>query len=148
MGYNNPMNHVGSSVNLQIIKDGKILLLRRISQKWADGKLQIPGGHTEPGESPLAAVLREAHEELGVAIAAEDIKHAATVVVKDGDNEYFAIQFRLLQPDAYDYKIMEPHKCSELVWADTADLPEDTIELFRTIVAQELAGSSYIEIGY
>lgn len=142
------MNHVGSSVNLQVVKDGKILLLRRISQRWMDGKLQIPGGHTESGESPLAAVLREAAEELGLQLMPTDVKHVATVAVRDGDNEYFALQFQLLRPHDYDYKIMEPQKCSELVWADVTALPADTIDLFRTVIAGCVAGESYIQIGY
>lgn len=142
------MNHVGSSVNLHIIKDDKILLMRRISQRWMDDKLQIPGGHTEAGESPLAAVLREAHEELGISVGAEDVKHLATVAVKDGENEYFAVEFQLLNAQAYEYKIMEPHKCRELVWADVTSMPEDTIELFKTIIHQTSAGDAYIQVGY
>jgi len=143
------MNHVGSSVNLHVVKDGKILLMRRISQRWMDGKLQIPGGHTELGESPLAAVLREANEELGVVITPEHVRHAATVAVNDGANEYFAIQFQLLYPEAYEYKIMEPQKCSELVWGDIENLPDDTIDLFRHVIKQGLIGQqTYIEVGY
>lgn len=142
------MNHVGSSVNLHVMKDGKILLLRRISEKWMHGQLQIPGGKTEPGESPLEAVLREAKEELGINITAQNVEHIATVAVKDGNNEYFAVQFTLLDPEQYEFRIMEPHKCSELVWADMAAMPEDTIELFKTIITQTTAGESYIQIGY
>jgi len=143
------MNHVGSSVNLCVIKNNQILLLRRISQRWMDGRLQIPGGHTEPGESPLQAVLREAHEELGVDLRPADVRHLATVAVKDGDNEYFALQFQLNAPGDYAFRIMEPSKCSELVWADMDALPSDTIELFRDVVESGiLRGESYVQVGY
>jgi len=149
INYTHFMNHVGSSVNLCIVKDNKILLLRRISQKWMDGKLQVPGGHTEPGESPLQAVLREAHEELGIAVGAADVRHFATLAVKDGDNEYFALQFELLVPENFTFRIMEPHKCSELVWSDLENLSDDTIDLFRHVVEHGLVGGqSYIEVGY
>lgn len=30
---------------------------------------EVPGGHVEPGESPLAAAVREVREELGVEVA-------------------------------------------------------------------------------
>lgn len=112
------------------------------------GKLQIPGGKTEPDEPPVAAVVREAGEELGINISAKDVEHLTTVVVKEGGTEYFAIQFRLLEPERFDYKIMEPEKCSELVWADEVNLPTDTIELFKAVIRQTHAGSAYIEIGY
>lgn len=143
------MNHVGSSINLHIIKDGKILLLRRISDRWMHGKLQIPGGHTEPGESPLTAVLREAKEELGIDIGPKDVRLTTTLVVKDGGNEYFALQFQLLKPENYAYQIMEPHKCSELVWADAQNPPDDTIDIFQTVIEQGVVQQKpYVEIGY
>lgn len=143
------MNHVGSSVNLCIVKDGKILMMRRISKRWMDGKLQIPGGHTEQSESPLQAVLREANEELGITIGPDDVELIATVAVKDGDNEYFALEFQLLNPERFEFRIVETEKCSELVWADTNNLPEDTIELFEQVIRQSFIESKrYIEVGY
>jgi len=142
------MNHVGSSVNLHVVKDGKLLLMRRVSQRWMDGKLQVPGGKVEPGESPAAAVCREAREELGIEITTADITHLATVAVKDGGTEYFAVQFRLLRPDVFSFRSMEPEKCSELVWADPAALPEDTIELFKAVVGEINRGRSYLQVGY
>jgi 8-oxo-dGTP pyrophosphatase MutT (NUDIX family) len=114
-----------------------------------DGKLQIPGGHTETGESPLAAILREANEELGIEISSHDVRHIATVAVHNEGNEYFALQFQLINPDVFDFRIMEPQKCSELVWADIAKLPEDTIDLFKRIVKESLVNDqTYTQIGY
>lgn len=143
------MNHVGSSVNLHVIKEGKILLLRRISNRWMNGKLQIPGGHTEEGESPLTAVLREAQEELGIKISAKDVRHLATVAVRGEDSEYFALQFQLINPEGHQFTIMEPEKCSELVWGDITNLPEDTIDLFKTVITDsQVSNDSYIQVGY
>lgn len=143
------MNHVGSSVNLHIVQDGKILLMRRKSNRWMNGKLQIPGGHTEQGESPLMAILRESKEELGINIFSNDVKHLATVAAKDGQNEYFAVQFLLTRPERFQFKIAEEHKCSELVWADVLEPPVDTIDLFReTLQAVYGNHQSYVQIGY
>ncbi|MDO8559551.1 MAG: NUDIX domain-containing protein [bacterium] len=44
---------------------GEILLVR--SPKWGD-KWVLPGGHIEPGESILAATVREAQEEVGLTL--------------------------------------------------------------------------------
>ncbi|TSC76409.1 MAG: NUDIX hydrolase [Parcubacteria group bacterium Gr01-1014_31] len=44
---------------------GQILLVQ--SPKWG-GKWVLPGGHIEPGESILAATVREAQEEVGLAL--------------------------------------------------------------------------------
>lgn len=46
--------------------DGRVLLAERPAGKpWA-GYWEFPGGKIEPGESPLAALKRELHEELGI----------------------------------------------------------------------------------
>jgi 8-oxo-dGTP pyrophosphatase MutT (NUDIX family) len=44
---------------------GRVLLLRPTYKQYWD----IPGGYVEPGESPLAACIREIREELGIAPA-------------------------------------------------------------------------------
>lgn len=47
-----------------IFRDGKILACgRRTSALWC-----FPGGKIDPGESPLQAMLREAHEEVGLTL--------------------------------------------------------------------------------
>jgi 8-oxo-dGTP diphosphatase len=40
-----------------------------VSKRAAPGMYYLPGGKPEPGESPLACLRRELHEELGVRIA-------------------------------------------------------------------------------
>jgi len=42
--------------------------------------------------------LRESSDALGIKISADDVEYIATVAVKDWENEYFAIQFQLLNP--------------------------------------------------
>jgi 8-oxo-dGTP diphosphatase len=41
--------------------------------------LNLPGGGIEPGEDALSAVLREAREEIGLALAPDQLRLAATV---------------------------------------------------------------------
>lgn len=48
-----------------VIRDGKILLIRK-KRGLGAGKINGPGGRIEPGESSLAAAIRETEEELVV----------------------------------------------------------------------------------
>lgn len=47
--------------------DGRVLLAQRPEGKSLAGLWEFPGGKVEPGESPEAALIRELHEELGIA---------------------------------------------------------------------------------
>jgi len=50
-----------------ILKNGKILVEKRKMDKKVDpGKIIIPGGHVEKGETPLEACKREMKEELEI----------------------------------------------------------------------------------
>lgn len=48
-----------------ILTDGQLLLIRKKHGIGA-GKINGPGGKVDPGESPLAAAIREVQEEIGV----------------------------------------------------------------------------------
>lgn len=48
-----------------IVKDGEIVLIRKNGGPY-DGKLDLPGGSLEFGETPEEALKRELQEELGV----------------------------------------------------------------------------------
>ncbi len=52
---------------LCLISDGdKVLLQNRIKEDWKG--YTLPGGHVEPGESFVDAVIREMKEETGLII--------------------------------------------------------------------------------
>ena len=44
-----------------VIRNGRVLLVR------GRGSFMMPGGGIEPGETPMAAAVRELHEETGLA---------------------------------------------------------------------------------
>jgi 8-oxo-dGTP diphosphatase len=49
--------------------DGRILIAQRRADQALGGKWEFPGGKVEPGEAPVAALVRELREELGVTAA-------------------------------------------------------------------------------
>ena len=50
---------------LFVVRDGRILLIRK-KRGLGAGKINGPGGKVDPGETPLAAAIREVREEIGV----------------------------------------------------------------------------------
>ena len=50
--------------------DGRFLLAQRPQGKVYAGYWEFPGGKVEPGETPLQALNRELHEELGIDVTA------------------------------------------------------------------------------
>ncbi|WP_027460186.1 NUDIX domain-containing protein [Deinococcus murrayi] len=53
-----------------VVRDpaGRVLLGRRSGTAFAEGLWNLPGGAVEPGEGLLAAVTREAREEVGLRV--------------------------------------------------------------------------------
>ena len=50
-----------------------VLTRRASSLRSHKGQWALPGGRCDAGETPVAAALRELHEELGLALGAEDV---------------------------------------------------------------------------
>jgi 8-oxo-dGTP diphosphatase len=56
-----------------VVRDGKVLLTRRMKGAHLADLWEFPGGKLEPGEAPEAAVVRECREECDVEVRVRDI---------------------------------------------------------------------------
>lgn len=141
-------HQIFASVNLLLVKDGKVLLSRRQNKSWGNGLLCIPGGHIEATESPTAAVIREAKEELDLNVDPKKVRFYCVAARNTSGKEYVAYEF-VYELGSETYKNNEPEQCSELLWADPHDLPDTTIKDFRRIIEQGyLRNKLFLEIGY
>ena len=52
-----------------IIGDGRVLITQRRADQSLPLQWEFPGGKVEPGEAPVAALVRELREEIGVEVA-------------------------------------------------------------------------------
>ena len=99
-------------------EEGKILLQRRQGTRLWPGFLALPAGHLDPGENAYEALVREAKEELGIEVAVEDICDVFVVNRRNSKIEpYYDVYFDLRSYQG-DIKVMEPEKCSALIWCD------------------------------
>lgn len=52
-------------VGAAVLRNGRVLAAQRARPEALRGRWEFPGGKTDPGETPEAALVRECREELG-----------------------------------------------------------------------------------
>ena len=65
-GLKDGVSHYATGV--AIVRDGKILLLRRVPNDFLGGVYELPGGGVDDGETIESAAIREAKEETGLMV--------------------------------------------------------------------------------
>ncbi len=135
--------HVQVKVSvLGFLSDGnKILFQRRYNTGWEDGKYTIPSGRIHEGELPIAAMIRELEEEIGVTAKPKDVEFVYFDYVQD---KYVNIFFRINAWEGTP-KIMEHDKCDELKWIDLNDLPDNLVGRGKQILEDIQKGVKYAE---
>lgn len=121
---------------LILIKDDKILLLRRFNTGYEDGKYSFIAGHVHEAESLTQCIVREAAEEAGIVLDPQDLKvvhvmHRNTEMIKS--NERVDVFFTT---DKWKGEITnkEPNKCNDLSWFDLDALPENVIPYIMKVI--------------
>lgn len=124
-------------------KKGEILLQRRQGTTLWPGFLALPAGHIDKGEDPYEAAIREAKEELDIKITKNDISDAFVVMRKNKSlMPYYDVYFQISNYIG-NIKIAEPLKCSELVWKDINNLPNDMIDFEISAINNYLNGIKF-----
>jgi 8-oxo-dGTP pyrophosphatase MutT (NUDIX family) len=129
-----------------ILRDaaGRVLLMRRTGSGYGDGLLGLPAGHVDLGEKATEAIEREVKEELGITLLGVE---PAGVMFRRSDEPRVDFFFTAGSWDGQPV-IQEPHKCTELVWADPDHLPDDSLEFTQTAIANALANRWFSEHGW
>lgn len=119
------------SVYLMLIKDNKILLLRRFNTGYEDGNYSLPAGHVDGKETIKEALIREVKEEIGIDLVLEGVELVHLMQrVSIGRLDFF-FSYRSW-PSRIENK--EPHKCDDLRWFDLGNLPDNTIPYIRQAI--------------
>jgi 8-oxo-dGTP diphosphatase len=67
------------AVYVYLRREGQVLLQRRTGTGYMDGHWAAAAGHVEPGESVVAAAVREVREELGIELRPADLRPVTTM---------------------------------------------------------------------
>ncbi len=141
----------GSIVDVHVIlrRRGRVLLLRRTGDVYASGKLCLPSGHLEEGESILRAAVRETFEETGIALDPAGLRHVLSIHQRNPESGHARVGFAF-EPRRWDSEPVnaEPHKHSGLVWADPAALPRDTVDYAAAVITAVERGITFTLNGW
>ncbi len=137
-----------AAVFLVLVKDGRVLLMRRANTGWHDGDFDLVAGHLDGGEALRTALVREAKEETEIDIApdAAQFVHLIHGLFEDG-KEYFNAFFRV-EDWSGEPRIMEPQKCDALQWFDLDALPTNLTRSTRYGLEAIRAKQSYQDFGF
>ncbi|MCR4650522.1 MAG: 8-oxo-dGTP diphosphatase [Lachnospiraceae bacterium] len=117
---------------LCLIQDGnRILLQNRVKKDWQG--YTLPGGHVEPGESFVDAVIREMKEETGLDILKPRLVGIKQFPIEDG--RYIVLLFKTEsfsgQVVSSDEGEMEWVEYSNLSRIETVDDLDDLLKVFN-----------------
>ena len=134
------------TVHLFFFQDNKILLLRRFNTGFRDGEYSVPAGHLDGNETVIAAAAREAEEEIGVRIEAEDIVFSSVMHrLEDDERVDFFVHIHKWQGEPYN---AEPEKCDDLCWVNMDQLPVNIIPYVGQALQNHLNTIQFDEYGW
>jgi ADP-ribose pyrophosphatase YjhB (NUDIX family) len=128
------------AVSAAIIRDGKILIVRR-ARPPAGGLYTLPGGGVEVGETLVEAVVREVREETALVVEPVALAGYREAIVRAADGR-IERHFVIL-PFAAHWIAGEPvlnEELSEAMWRDPAEITGlETTAGLAEIVANAMA---------
>lgn len=132
---------------LCLIYDGdRILLQNRVKKDWKG--YTLPGGHVEPGESIVEAVIREMKEETGLTIRRPQLCGVKQFPIKNdghGKGRYLVFLFKTNQFEG-ELVSSEEGKMEWVQRDELADVPivNDLEELLQVMERDDLTEFQYI----
>lgn len=112
----------GVGCGLAVVKDGKLLLCRRLKAPEA-GHWNIVGGKVEHFEPSMDGARREAEEESGLAIGAIQFLCVSEQIIP-ADRQHWVSLIYVTHDFSGEPKLTEPDKLSDIGWYGLDELPQ------------------------
>ncbi len=129
------------SVTSVVIRDGKVLLARH-TYGAGKGRLIIPGGYLQHGETPEQAVIREITEETGIVV-----KPVSVIGIRFNMHDwYIAFRAEYISGTAHS----DHDENSEVLWMDVQEAlsHDDVPDLSKKLIAAAVSGKEMPLIPY
>lgn len=102
-----------------IHQDDRYLLQDRVKENWKG--CTLPGGHIEPGESIVDAVIREMKEETGLTIQSPRLCGVKQFPIEGGRYLVF-----LFETDRFEGELSDSEE-GKMRWVKTSELPQENL---------------------
>lgn len=125
---------------------------RRYKTGYNDGFYGLCAGHVEEKETFTEAIIREAKEEIGIALKAEDLEvvHFMQRYAIPNPKELRGRADVFIRAKKWkgEPKNIELHKCDDVRWFPLNSLPENTIPSIREALKNIEKNKIYSEFGF
>lgn len=115
------MDRPGIGVGVLIVRDGKLLLRKRV-RSHGEGTWSLAGGHLEYGETPERCAIRETLEETGLTIASGTVVALTTDIFEPEGKHYVTIWVKAEGIGEGDI-VLDPTEASDYGWFPLDALP-------------------------
>lgn len=143
------MGRYQACIDLHIIlcdEHRRVLLGERRNTGWADGQLGLPSGHLEGCEAASAGAAREAEEEIGVLIKADELR-LVHLMHHYTDSGRVALFFEARSWSG-NIENREPDKCAGWDFYDVTALPANVVPYVGDALRHYTSGQQYSERGW
>lgn len=123
MSAKRPDIHV--DLHLVLLRDGRVLLGKRLNTAFGAGHYHVPAGNLEADETIVDGVLREAREETGLTLSNDDVELVYVMHFR-GESDRLGLFF-VAKRWTGEIRNLEPLKCAGWEWFDTNSLPENLV---------------------
>lgn len=127
-------------VTAALVREGQVLLVHRSPNRPVYPDVwDLPGGHIDAGETEMAALAREMHEELSVQITTGSAIHLCRLEVGRGEE---SVRFSAWIVDQWEGTPTNaaPDEHDEIRWFRPEELPPLAHEPVRTAVVEAMRG--------
>ena len=124
-----------------LVREYRVLLVHRSPDRHVYPDVwDLPGGHIDAGETELAALAREMHEELGVRITTGSAIHLSRLEAGRGEQ---SVRFSAWLVDEWEGTPtnVAPHEHDEIRWFRPEELPPLIHEPVRTALVEAMLGA-------
>ncbi len=134
---------------LLLIKDNKILIIRRYNTGWSDGEYSLIAGHLDGNETVLESMVREANEEAGITVKPTDL-HIIHVMHRKSIGEDLEYIDFFVSADKWKGipRITEKDKCDNMQWVPLNNLPQNVIPHVKQAIYNYKNKIAFSEFGF